>query len=721
MDNNKEKKDKKVPLDESPVPHVHKGVAIMAISLFMAILLLPSAVWGGLMVANMYDSSVLAKYNPQTSEHLAAKEYAKFPTKFDPETIAAEIEAWYNDHLPFRSIIFNANEDMMSQLEKPFEEDLRPIFITMFNKNNNNQQNPSLDNSDNEEIFTDRHQGVETEPIEETETETLPPDITEETETKPTFEDDTQPEEEESVPEYPDDGDYFNPAARPGDGCDHDFVGEIKVEPTCGEYGVMLYTCSKCGGEKPEYIAKTGEHDFVDAVLQEPTCAEWGIKGKQCTVCKAVKNRESIDKLAHTLEDVVIEASCTENGFTGQKCSVCDKMVSGKYSAKLGHSFPETSVLCGMNYKGAACVNCGALEFEGTKVAMHVAGKRLSVVEPTVATYGYTLIECKNCGGQYRTNIKNRLSDGSIFEPYYRSATVLEGKYRWLFYLGDNSAAYYNGANLLSDAELADYLNTLKTLDELCKAQGKTLQISVWPNKDQIYPEFTGIPDVGYKNKRVYQWMEYVRANSDVKLVYPVEELVAAKPYLDVYCMYDTHWNTAGGFIGYQKMLESLGLETMNVLDCPVYEYTGGAAFAPDHYYTQLRGDMMGMGGWSFNAGDYPPHRNYYIKYRPEVEFKFVDGTDGKNGASDIRHTKAENATYDVNFVMLSDSFRVMQLGYLEKDFSDCYLCHRSQVNDAKTKAAIKDADIISICSVERNEANIIATAKQIINILSSN
>ena len=132
MDNNKEKKDKKIPLDESPVPHVHKGVAIVAICLFMAILVLPSLAWGGLMVADNFNNGILARFNPQTSEHLAAKTYAEFPTTFNPDTFALEVEAWYNDHLPFRSIIFNANEDMKSMLEKPYEEDVRPVLITMF-------------------------------------------------------------------------------------------------------------------------------------------------------------------------------------------------------------------------------------------------------------------------------------------------------------------------------------------------------------------------------------------------------------------------------------------------------------------------------------------------------------------------------------------------------------------------------------------------------------
>lgn len=722
MDNNKEKKDKKTPLDESHVPHVRKGVAITAICLFMAVLLLPSAVWGGLMIANLFDGNVMATFNPQTSEHLAAKTYAEFPKTFNPDTFTVEVEAWYNDHLPFRSILFNANESIMSKLEKPYEEDLRPVLITMFNKNNNQQQAPSLDNSGNEEIFTERVEIEETETEYVVETETLP---TIETETlPPIIEDETEPIEEETLPP-----EEFNPGASLD--CEHEFdSGVVDQEASCTNKERTKYTCSKCGYARYAFTnAALGHYIQEGVVLLEQSCTELGKLGNKCTRCDYEKQTAWIPK--HTRVQVSIPPTCTEIGFEGEKCSVCNEPVSGESFQVLGHDYVSNITsrpLCGTSYEEIkTCTRCQDSSTT-QKLSQHSKGKVVKTVEATSETYGYTLVNCKYCGGQYRTEIKNRLGDDPAFMQYTRVTNkVIEGRYRWLFYLGDNSEAYYKGTNVLSDADLQDYVAVLTELNELCKKQGKTLQISIWPNKNQVYPEFTGY-DVKYTSdgkidnsyKRVYKWTNYVKENTDIKIVYPLEELQAARPYFDVYCKYDTHWNTTGGFIGYQAMLESLGLETMNINDCPVFEYTGGSKFASDHYYTQLRGDLFGM-GWSFNAADYPDHRNYYVKYRPEVSAKFINGTNGKNGAGDIRHTTASNATYDTNFVMLADSYRVMQLGYLEKDFSDCYLCHRNQVNEASTRTALKNADIIVIAAVERYDANIIVTAQDIINILSAN
>jgi hypothetical protein len=56
---------------------------------------------------------------------------------------------------------------------------------------------------------------------------------------------------------------------------------------------------------------------------------------------------------------------------------------------------------------------------------------------------------------------------------------------------------------------------------------------------------------------------------------------------------------------------------------------------------------------------------------------------------------------------------------FLERDFTSCFLTHRSQVRDADVVAAIKDADVLVISTVERNDASVFDTIKVIIEILS--
>jgi hypothetical protein len=180
-----------------------------------------------------------------------------------------------------------------------------------------------------------------------------------------------------------------------------------------------------------------------------------------------------------------------------------------------------------------------------------------------------------------------------------------------------------------------------------------------------------------------------------------------------------------GGFVGYQEMLKSLGLEHFDIRNMPVFEYTGVETENLDPYYRQISGDMINLGGLS--ASEYNGDHNYYVKYRTDVKVDpLVAGWDSygnvasvANGAFDTRHTTSPNAPNDLNFVMLADSYRVMQLGYLEKDFTDCFLTHRDEMDMSYVHDAIRNADILVIAAVERAETDILTTAREIIAVLS--
>ena len=598
-------KEKKVPATEtptaSPPPKIPKGLAVTYISFFAAILIIPTIIWGALMIACRFSPELYDTINPPTNESqgMAGKDVAEFPTTFNIKTYTAEIEAWYDDHLPFRSIVYNSYTDIKAAVEQPYESIFRPALIRLFHSNNTSNGNGN---------------GGVAELPEETF-----PDIWEET----TLESTEQTTEDETIPS-------FENEDTSATDCDHTYgEGVIEIAPTCTDWGVMLYSCENCSHSYREYIAKT-PHDY----------------------------EEVIDTFS--------------------------------------------AVTCGSKYQRLSkCKGCG-LEKDESGVKQHANGRKIKTVQPSYTSYGYVLASCKYCNGEYRTNIKAKLQDTSFAMESYRSSVVIEGRHQWLYYLGDNSMGYYQGTNLLTESELAYYNSILIQLNELCKEKGITLQICMWPNKEQVYPEYYLGADVVTEYKRVERLVDYIQANSEVKIVYPLDELVNAKPYWDVYYKFDTHWNMAGGFIGYQAMMQSLGLETTNLYRLPVWEFERNA------------GDLISLG--NLNGAYYTGAVDYQITYRPEIT---TDSYFGGDGANDIRHTTAANATNDCNFVMLADSYRCFQLDLIQKDFSDAYLCHRTQVNDQMTVDAIKNADVLVIAAVERYDYDIFNTAIQIINILS--
>ena len=792
------------------------------------------------------EIDVMAVMNPPTSESEAAKVYAEFPSidtdtikgyfraAFDKfpdktasgedyakdffvwidneffgaiedtfaviaktvETYPADIESWYNDHLPFRSLIYNTNERADAVMESDYSKVQNYLALNL-NKlqyaynvlkdgipSNNSTLTPGgssnlevietdrIDdfenmggNTESGEDLTEPEESLETLPI-ESETDTIPEFIPLDSnteETVPIFEE-SEETSEETIPEFVETDD--DESEEGGDECEHAWSEKyVEVEPTCTQWGVSARRCELCGRVSDrEYISKAA-HVASDVVVveKEATCTEFGIAGYKCQNCDTVLNRGYTSKVAHIASDIVVvereatcteygisgykcqncdavtdkaytakaphvasdvvvvekRATCTENGISGYKCQNCDAVTDRAYTAKAPHDYKveDSNVipLCGMNYKEiSTCQGCGKTE-EKAYVKKHVQGSIIKTVEASYTTYGYTLVSCADCGGQYRIGVESKLIDTSFALPMIKGEkrVVMEGRFKWLFYNGDNSESYFCGTNLMTDTEMANSLAVLEQLDAICREQGKTLQICIWPNKDQVYPEYVTWTPVT-NEKRVERFVKYVNANSDVKIIYPLQELKSMKPYYDMYLQYDTHWNCAGGFVGYQAMLKSLGLETTDIRNCPVFEYTGVETENIDPYYKNTGGDMISLGQLSpsvYNGGF-----NYYVKYRPDIT---TDTYTGSDGAGDTRHTTASNATYDLNFVMFADSYRVMQLGYLEKDFSDCFLTHRSHVNDADSKEAIKNADIIVIAAVERYDSDVINTAKKIIKTLT--
>ena len=72
--------------------------------------------------------------------------------------------------------------------------------------------------------------------------------------------------------------------------CEHAYTAAVTDEPTCGQEGVLTYTCSLCGNSYTEAIPATGEHVYDDDYDEE------------CNVCGDI--REVPEKPTHTPGDI---------------------------------------------------------------------------------------------------------------------------------------------------------------------------------------------------------------------------------------------------------------------------------------------------------------------------------------------------------------------------------------------------------------------------------
>lgn len=578
------------------VPHVNGRFARVAIAIFMSLLILPMVSWGVLKVINLIEPRVMETLDFDTGEQ---RKKAEFPKKFNPNTVTGELEAYFNDRVPYRSVIITAQNKLSGFIEKPYTEGIRPLLIKWF--------------------YSDKGQTIPEGP--ETEAGTKPGmgDLFGEDHTEP-----GETTEAETVPIFePDETDTSDPD------CEHEMdEGVIEREPTCLEWGILRRQCKKCGKIEREYTAKAGHDDKEISRVPGAACTdEKGIATFECQVCHRIRT-ESLPATGH-------------NGV----------------------------------YKGH--------------------------VNPSVDDYGYDIYECKVCGTLYRDNISAKITDTSYLPQDIRNGNTIIGRRNWLFYNGNNSVGYYQGTNILSEGEMAEYVSVMTKLQALCDKKGIQLQFMLMPNKEIVYGEYMPTYDVVNSYRRNQVLRDYIRNNSNINIIYPYEEMLVAKQYWQLYYKHDTHWNDAGAFIGTQSLYRALGMPTANLLNIPVYEYN------------REGGDLISLGG--LDSSSYRTDSGYTIQY--PSKYKVVSSSGDRHGAGTL-HTKSNNAD-GKKLVMIGDSFRLAMVQFLEVDFSECTITHRDRTLDADVVSAIKNTDVLVIAAVERYDASLISTAQKCIDILS--
>ena len=146
------------------------------------------------------------------------------------------------------------------------------------------------------------------------------------------------------------------------------------------------------------------------------------------------------------------------------------------------------------------------------------------------------------------------------------SDRVAVGKNGWLFYTDENDGdpiADYKGQNLLSNEQLNVIASDLCASRDALKVQDIDFVIFIAPNKERIYsnemPKCYGNPKSEYVAKQI---VDYLKENTDLRIVYPIDELTAAKQGLgdeiNIYHKTDTHWNELGAYIGTEELLREL-------------------------------------------------------------------------------------------------------------------------------------------------------------------
>lgn len=274
------------------------------------------------------------------------------------------------------------------------------------------------------------------------------------------------------------------------------------------------------------------------------------------------------------------------------------------------------------------------------------------------------------------------------FPLKYLNNKVIVGQSDWLF-LGELNVPYYTGEkNFKSENEIKEYIKPYIKLKNECDKVGKNLVIMICPEKEEIYPEYMPTMEIVDEVERPIKIRDYIAKNTDLKYLYPKEELLKYKKNYMLYKKYDTHWNPVGAYIASNVLKEALNVDTIPLRKMKLEKVS--VLDADLAYYANTNLENL---PWTFTYK--------FLDYKPNNEVKTLFVKDPVT--HDSYSVSCENGAKRKVF-LIGDSFREATEEFLNKDFEEFYCNVYLNMDEDFVKEEIKKADDIVILLVERNE-----------------
>lgn len=254
------------------------------------------------------------------------------------------------------------------------------------------------------------------------------------------------------------------------------------------------------------------------------------------------------------------------------------------------------------------------------------------------------------------------------------SENVVVGKDGWLFYTGPgNPVEQSTGKTNFTEQELSVLAEKLMLAKAYIEAGGGEFVFFIAPNKESVYMD--ELPDyypVVSDYTQVMQLVDYLRENTDIRVVWPYEELMEEKEKSDyyLYSHFDTHWGNIGAYVGARTLARELGMEmpALSELSVEAIPVSGG--------------DLTKMLNLFIPNGD--------VEYEI-AGYEVADGNEGEP-LMEFHHEKGDERT----LIMRRDSFGARLSKVLQHEFKNMYVSQSKDRTDDK-------ADIFVYEIVERN------------------
>ena len=288
--------------------------------------------------------------------------------------------------------------------------------------------------------------------------------------------------------------------------------------------------------------------------------------------------------------------------------------------------------------------------------------------------------------------LKN-LNDIFIFKNIIYGGVLL-GKDKWLFPKGANSTERYIGIEKynFTEKELKKAKNNLIHFRDELKKKNIDFIFMVCPDKQFIYSEY--MPDY-IKRKSIKSgtdiFVEYIKNNTDIKVVYPKEELLKYKDKYQLYYKYDTHWNNLGAYISYSELMKSLNIYVNNIDNVNIKSLNRNERFNFDiHFYNDMA-NVFSLGKIKYYNDDKTYILSNYIIKNYETNYYISI----ENFSFNSKSYKSKN-----NIIIIRDSYIMGMLDYIATGFKQSEFIH---IDSFKNKNITEyKPDIVVFESVER-------------------
>lgn len=139
------------------------------------------------------------------------------------------------------------------------------------------------------------------------------------------------------------------------------------------------------------------------------------------------------------------------------------------------------------------------------------------------------------------------------------SPDVFIGRKGWLYFSGDHMVEHFQGLKLLSPEDLKNWQTLLEKRRDWLAQRGIKYVFCIPPDKQSVYPELLPEWLSGLRaTNKLDQFVAHMKAHSTVEVLDLRTVLLEAKKTDCTYLRTDTHWNTYGGFVAYQTLMETL-------------------------------------------------------------------------------------------------------------------------------------------------------------------